>query len=149
MTRDEATELVQVIDGGAIGPAEVAEMKADAYEEIAEVIGRWATALTSVGDGSGRPLARWAAEYRAYAARQRGERRLGSVPRHPERVSGESVLHEMYDLIRRRLPDVAPNDPARSTLTEAACALGDRLGRPRAVPVSECGMEPIDPGEAS
>ncbi len=78
---------MQIIDGGAMGPAEIAEMKADAYEEIAEVIGRWATSLTSVGDESGRPLARWAAEYRAYAARQRGERRLGSVPRHPQRRS--------------------------------------------------------------
>jgi len=46
------------------------------------------------------------------------------------RISGESVLQEMYDLIRRRLPDVAPNDPARSTLTEAACVLADRLACP-------------------
>lgn len=50
-------------------------------------------------------------------------------------ISGESVLNEIFDLLRHRLPLLAATDPARPHLAALAPALGDALGRPRAVAV--------------
>lgn len=53
------------------------------------------------------------------------------------KVTGESVLNEVYDLIRHRLPHLQPDDPARPYLAALGPALGEALGRPRAVAVPE------------
>jgi hypothetical protein len=50
-------------------------------------------------------------------------------------ITGEFVLNEIFDLIRRRLPMLPATDPARPHLAALAPALGDALGRPRAVAV--------------
>lgn len=50
-------------------------------------------------------------------------------------VTGRKVLDDIYDLIRRALPKIPIDDPARPYLTAALPALGDELGRPRVVAV--------------
>lgn len=57
--------------------------------------------------------------------------------RDDDALTGEHVLNEIYDLIRRRLPLIPLDDPARTCLAALAPALGESLGRPRAVAVPE------------
>lgn len=52
-----------------------------------------------------------------------------------DEVTGESVLNEVYDLLRRRLPSVDPSDRLRPTLMRFLPLLGEALGRPRLVEV--------------
>lgn len=56
---------------------------------------------------------------------------------HSDEITGETVLNEVFDLLRHRLPHVAASDPARPHLVALAPLLGDALGRPRAVAVPE------------
>lgn len=64
--------------------------------------------------------------------------RLRSVDvRTTELVTGQQVLNEILDLITRRLPQLAADDPARPGLAAFAPALGAALGRPPAVAVAE------------
>lgn len=46
------------------------------------------------------------------------------------RLSGEEVLDELFDLIRLRLPRLAPEDPVHGSLSRLAPYLGQSLGRP-------------------
>jgi hypothetical protein len=50
-------------------------------------------------------------------------------------VTGETVLNEIFDLIRHRLPLLDPTDPVRPHLAALAPVLAEGLGRPRAVVV--------------
>src|SRR5436305_1230704 len=50
-------------------------------------------------------------------------------------VTGETVLNEVFDLIRLRLPFIGASDPARPYLAALAPALAEALGRPRAAVV--------------
>lgn len=50
---------------------------------------------------------------------------------------GQEVLVEVFDVIRRSLPDVPPTDPYRPVLSWFLTQLGPRLGRPELVPVPE------------
>lgn len=47
-------------------------------------------------------------------------------------LSGNEVLNEVYDLLRRRLPDLSPDDPARPALAATLTDLAPMLGRPTA-----------------
>lgn len=48
---------------------------------------------------------------------------------------GEELLNEVFDLMRRRLPKIPVDDPARPALTALLPALAESLGRPLVVPV--------------
>lgn len=50
-------------------------------------------------------------------------------------LTGEDVLAEVFDLIRRRLPRLAPDDPVRASLAPVLPALAEQLGRPQLMPV--------------
>lgn len=50
--------------------------------------------------------------------------------------TGVTLLNEVYDLIRRRLPKLSPDDPHRAVLSWLLTQLGPRLGRSDLVPVS-------------
>jgi hypothetical protein len=62
----------------------------------------------------------------------------GQAGRAPQ-ITGETVLNEVFDLVRRRLPYLSATDPARPHLAALAPALAEALGRPRAVAV------PVEP----
>lgn len=48
-------------------------------------------------------------------------------------VSGESVVRELVEVLDRRLPDTAPNDPLGHHLHDLRLLLGARLPGPRLV----------------
>lgn len=50
---------------------------------------------------------------------------------------GEALAVEMFDLLRRRLPRLAEDDPVRCVVQQLLPALGEALGRPRLLPVAE------------
>lgn len=52
-------------------------------------------------------------------------------------LTGQDLLEEVFDLIRRRLPLLADDDPVRGSLSATLTALAPELGRPRVMPVPE------------
>jgi len=54
-----------------------------------------------------------------------------------DEYTGEQLAGEMFDLIRRRLPLIAPGDHVGETIRRLVPALGAALGRPRLLPVEE------------
>lgn len=72
-----------------------------------------------------------AAERELYAYQQPGV----SEANVPEPMSGEELINDLYDFIRRRLPLVPAADPYREPLSQAAIGLGKLLGRPQLVAV--------------
>lgn len=52
-----------------------------------------------------------------------------------EQDSGEQLLNDVFDLIRRRLPRLACDDPVRVSLTAVMPELARRLDRPHVMPV--------------
>lgn len=51
--------------------------------------------------------------------------------------TGRDVVEEVYDLLRHRLPDLSPDDPARPALAATLTDLAPMLGRPTAEIVRE------------
>lgn len=49
---------------------------------------------------------------------------------------GEALANEVFDLIRRRLPRLRPEDPMRPMMAQLLPALGEALGRPPLLPVA-------------
>lgn len=55
----------------------------------------------------------------------------------PNEYNGADLFAEVFDLMRRRLPDLAPGDPYRPAITEFLAFLRERCGRPAAALVSD------------
>ena len=54
-----------------------------------------------------------------------------------DEYDGKSLMNEVYDLMRRRLPRIGASDRYRPVLSWFLAELGRRLGRPELVPVPE------------
>lgn len=54
--------------------------------------------------------------------------------------TGEALMNEVFDLMRRRLPELLPDDPYRARLMVLLPPMGAALGRDRLVPVG-AGLE--------
>lgn len=52
-------------------------------------------------------------------------------------LDGLALLEDVYDLMRRRLPQLDPDDPVRLRLQPLLPALGHALGRPRLTRVGD------------
>lgn len=52
-----------------------------------------------------------------------------------DRYTTEDLMHEVFDLMRRRLPKLDASDPGRQRVIALLPALGEALGRDRVVPV--------------
>lgn len=52
-----------------------------------------------------------------------------------EKYNGEALMHEVYDLMRHRLPDLPQDDPYRDRLMRLLPALARGLGRDLLAPV--------------
>jgi hypothetical protein len=50
-----------------------------------------------------------------------------------DRDTGEALANDLYDLIAERLPRIPMDDPAREVFARHLPAVGDALGRPRAL----------------
>ncbi len=52
-----------------------------------------------------------------------------------DHYDGESLANDVYDLMRRKLPLLAEDDPLRPAFSESLTSLSVLLGRPLLVPV--------------